>query len=199
MLTVTTASGNKLTAQYTGEPAFELLPISPSTFVRRDQNVKYEFVTGATGSVAAGEDGGSSPTSASAASLNIVSGRGTNHAARVSAETLVPFELLLAGKVPAALDGYRAIKQKEPNRESVSEGRLNNLGYTLMRQNKLQEAIAVFKLNVEFYPTSANTYDSLGEAYMTKGDKELAIANYKKSLELDPGNANAAAMLKKLQ
>jgi tetratricopeptide (TPR) repeat protein len=63
---------------------------------------------------------------------------------------------------------------------------------------KLPEAIAYFKLNVEFYPKSWNVYDSLAEAYMANGEKELAIANYKKSLELNPKNTNGAGMLKKL-
>lgn len=85
-----------------------------------------------------------------------------------------------------------------PQNVAVSEDRLNNLGYTLMRQQKLSEAIALLKLNVEFYPKAWNTYDSLGEAYMNAGEKELAIANYKKSLELNLQNSNGREMLKKL-
>ena len=81
----------------------------------------------------------------------------------------------------------------------MSEDRLNRVGYGFLRTKKLPEAIAYFKLNVEFYPSSFNVYDSLGEAYMANGDKELAIANYKKSLELNPKNTHAAEMLKKLE
>ena len=55
------------------------------------------------------------------------------------------------------------------------------------------------KLNVEFYPESANTYDSLAEAYMKSGDNKLAIINYKKSLELNPNNSNAVERLKVLE
>jgi Flp pilus assembly protein TadD len=112
---------------------------------------------------------------------------------------LVPFELLLAGKVEAALEGYRKLMQEKTDNASISEQRLNGLGYSLMRRKKLLEAIAIFKLNVEFYPQAWNTYDSLGEAYMTNGDKELAIASYRKSLALNPQNANGAEMLKKLE
>lgn len=57
----------------------------------------------------------------------------------------------------------------------------------------------MFQLNVEAYPSSANVYDSLGEAYMLNGDQALAIKNYEKSLELDPANGNAVEMLKKLR
>jgi tetratricopeptide (TPR) repeat protein len=68
-----------------------------------------------------------------------------------------------------------------------------------MRQQKLREAMAIFKLNVEFYPDAWNVYDSLGEAYLVNGDKAQAIANYKKSLELNPKNAGAVEALKKLE
>jgi tetratricopeptide (TPR) repeat protein len=106
--------------------------------------------------------------------------------------------MLLAGKIPEAVEGYRKIKQTRPDAVAINENRINNLGYTLIRAKKLTEAIALFKLNVEFYPQSSNVYDSLGEAYMTSGDKELAITNYKRSLELNPKNTNATEMLKKL-
>ena len=39
--------------------------------------------------------------------------------------------------------------------------------------NEVTEANAAASLN-----TTANVYDSLGEAYMVNGDKELAIKNY---------------------
>jgi tetratricopeptide (TPR) repeat protein len=104
----------------------------------------------------------------------------------------------MSGRHGEAVEAYRTIKRDKPRNVSVAEDRLNRLGYSLLEQKKVAEAIAVFKLNVEFYPQSANVYDSLGEAYMVKGDRELAITNYKKSLELDPNNNNAVVMLKKL-
>ena len=62
----------------------------------------------------------------------------------------------------------------------------------------MQAAIAFFKLNVEMYPNSFNTYDSLAEAYMERGDREAAIQNYRKSLALNRDNTNAVQMMKKL-
>jgi glyoxylase-like metal-dependent hydrolase (beta-lactamase superfamily II) len=79
------------------------------------------------------------------------------------------------------------------------EAELNQLGYRLISQNKLDEAITLFKANVELYPESFNVYDSLGEAYMIKGETDLAIENYQKSLDLDPTNTNAAEKLKTLR
>jgi tetratricopeptide (TPR) repeat protein len=79
------------------------------------------------------------------------------------------------------------------------EGRLNMIGYQLMWNKKIKEAISLFSLNVGMFPESANAYDSLGEAYMKAGKCRLAVQNYEKSLKLNPKNANAAAMLKKLK
>jgi tetratricopeptide (TPR) repeat protein len=76
---------------------------------------------------------------------------------------------------------------------------MNSLGYRLLGQEKFDEAIRIFTLNVERFPNSGNVYDSLAEAYMNKGDKEAAIKNYEKSLELDPKNSGAVEMLKKLR
>jgi tetratricopeptide (TPR) repeat protein len=83
-------------------------------------------------------------------------------------------------------------------RYDVSEGEINTLGYMLLRGDKVEEAIEIFKLNVSEHHQSWNAYDSLGEAYMKQGEKELAIENYQKSLELNPSNENGKDMLKKL-
>jgi tetratricopeptide (TPR) repeat protein len=76
---------------------------------------------------------------------------------------------------------------------------LNDLGYALLGRNKTAEAIAVFRLNVEGFPRSANAHDSLGEAYAAAGDTTRAIASYQRSLELDSTNANATKRLDALR
>lgn len=75
---------------------------------------------------------------------------------------------------------------------------LNFFGYELMNDNKLDDAIEVFKLNTRLFPGEPNVWDSLGEAYMNKGENDKAIENYKKVLELSPNNPNAKKMLEKL-
>jgi CubicO group peptidase (beta-lactamase class C family) len=106
--------------------------------------------------------------------------------------------MIATSGIELAVAKYRDLKNQPQDYDS-SEPQLNTLGYRLMQQGKIKEAIRVLQLNVEAYPQSGNVYDSLGEAYMKSGDKELAIENYEKSLKLDPGNANAVEMLKKLR
>jgi tetratricopeptide (TPR) repeat protein len=99
----------------------------------------------------------------------------------------------------AALNFYQRIKEGTAPGYAADEGSLNTLGYHLLQQKKVDEAIKVFERNVQESPNASNPYDSLGEAYMTAGKKDLAIKNYEKSLELNPNNMNGAAMLKKLK
>ncbi len=183
VLTVTQQSG-RLFAEPTASPKFELLAVSESEFLRKDLEIRYTFVKGPSGSIDA---------------IRLNFNGGSSDAPRLSKDVMVPYELLLAGKLAEAIDAYRKIKREKPANAAVQEARLNDLGYSLVRDHRVAAAIAVFKVNVELYPKSSNAYDSLGEAYMANGDKELAATNYKKSLELDPHNQNAVNMLKKLQ
>jgi hypothetical protein len=100
--------------------------------------------------------------------------------------------------IDAAEKQYRDLKAAAPTTYNFDENELNSLGYQLIRTNKFKDAIRIFQLNVEAFPKSANTYDSLAEGYMDDGELALAIANYQKSLELNPKNRNAVLMLQKL-
>lgn len=62
------------------------------------------------------------------------------------------------------------------------ENLLNQFGYGLMGQKKLDEAISVFQRNVELYPDSANVYDSLGEGYENAGKLDMGIQNIEKAI-----------------
>jgi tetratricopeptide (TPR) repeat protein len=75
----------------------------------------------------------------------------------------------------------------------------SQLGYSLVLSDHLNEAIEIYKLNTESFPSSAKAFDDLGEAYMIKGEKDLAIKYYSKSYELDNSNERVKQMLDKLK
>jgi Protein of unknown function (DUF2911)/Tetratricopeptide repeat len=88
-----------------------------------------------------------------------------------------------------------AILEKQGNAKGAAEQRtkaqalatevdLNQTGYRLINDKKLDEAIKVFQTVTEKYPDSWNAHDSLGEALAMKGDKQGAIAAYTKALSL---------------
>jgi tetratricopeptide (TPR) repeat protein len=90
------------------------------------------------------------------------------------------------------------LKKSKPDVYDFHERELNTLGYILLGEKRIKEAIEIFKLNVAVYPQAFNTYDSLAEAYLANGERELAIKNYVRSLELNPQNTNAVEVLKRI-
>jgi len=70
--------------------------------------------------------------------------------------------------------------------ETATEAELNNYGYQLMGQDRLDEAIEIFGLNIKQHPDSWNTYDSYGEALSKKGDKKGAKEYFEKAYEMAP-------------
>ena len=102
------------------------------------------------------------------------------------------------GDAKAVIAKYRELESEQPA-DGFGENLLNNLGYAFLGRDRVDDAIAIFELNVEEYPDAFNPYDSLGEAYMKKGELELAIRNYEKSVELNPRNQNGARMIEKLR
>ena len=100
--------------------------------------------------------------------------------------------------IDSAIAEYHQLKATHPP-EGFDEFLLNSLGYRLLRANRIEDAIAVFELNVAEYPEASNPYDSLGEAYLAAGDTARAIVNYEKSVELNPDNTNGIAVLERIR
>jgi len=93
-----------------------------------------------------------------------------------------------------------AIVEKQGNAKAAAELRaraqslateadLNRVGYHLLADKKLDEAIKQFQANADHHPESWNAQDSLGEALAAKGDRPGALAAYTRALSLvkDPG------------
>lgn len=101
--------------------------------------------------------------------------------------------------IDSAINRYHYLRENMSDEYDFREPQLNILGYLLMRNQMIKEAVEIFKLNVEAFPESANVYDSLAEGYFALGDTAQSEENYKKSLELNPENENAKEMLNKLK
>jgi hypothetical protein len=101
--------------------------------------------------------------------------------------------------IDSAISRYHYLKENTTDEYDFSEPQLNILGYQLLRNQMVKEAIEIFKLNTEAFPESGNAFDSLAEGYMADGDTSLSEENYRKSLDLNPDNENAREMLNKLK
>ncbi|NIM57931.1 MAG: serine hydrolase [Candidatus Aminicenantes bacterium] len=97
---------------------------------------------------------------------------------------LVFAQTMIKQGIDEAMKMFPELKEKYPA-DKVERG-INSLGYSFLNAEKYDEAIALFKVNVEHFPNSANAYDSLAESYMKSGNNELAIKFYEKSLEAIP-------------
>lgn len=109
-----------------------------------------------------------------------------------------PSEYLAENNFEAALKGYKAIKQKDSLNPVIRERSLNRLGYRYLSNKEFEKALNVFKINIELYPKSSNTYDSTGDAYLKMKDTVKATEYYKKSLAINPENRSSKRALKRL-
>ena len=107
-------------------------------------------------------------------------------------------EVIRAEGIEAGVERYRELRTTEPP-EAFVESMLNTLGYSLMRGQRVDDAIVIFQLNTAVYPSASNAYDSLGEAYFEQGDYRRALENYRRSTRLNPDNANGFAMIERVQ
>ncbi|MCB0629990.1 MAG: alpha/beta hydrolase-fold protein [Saprospiraceae bacterium] len=107
-----------------------------------------------------------------------------------------PMAVFNNGGLEAIAAYYKRMEEKFGVKDAKApENLINQIGYQLLAESRIDEAITVFQKNVEDYPKSFNVYDSLAEAYKEKGDKEKAEKLYRKSLEMNPANDNAVKML----
>ncbi len=81
-----------------------------------------------------------------------------------------------------------AAKMKEDAFVNASENNINTLGYQYLFAGRIDDAMLIFKKNVQLFPDSWNVYDSLAECYAAAKDNEHAIEFYTKALEKAPDN-----------
>lgn len=115
------------------------------------------------------------------------------------AEVMDRLAPVFATRDPARISiAFRAMGEYGRPAADIVESSINAMGYEHLNKGEIKQAISVFELNIETFPTSANTWDSLAEAVMSKGDHDSAIRYYQKSVELDPGNSNALKKIEQL-
>ena len=70
--------------------------------------------------------------------------------------------------VESAIKEFEAMRSAQGSK--VNEETLNTAGYMLLKENKVNDALVLFKKNVEVFPQLAMVYDSYAEALATLGN-----------------------------
>jgi dienelactone hydrolase len=95
-----------------------------------------------------------------------------------------------------ALADLKAARKGNTAVPPAPEGVINAIGYELLQGGRVPDAIGLFQLNVEAYPASANTLDSLSDGYLAAGDKVKALEFARKAIAALPGDKTAAPEFK---
>lgn len=95
--------------------------------------------------------------------------------------------ILISGDVDAAVQLYHDYAG-DKSELRLDEDNMNGLGYDLLGEGKVDQAIAVFQIVTDAFPHSANAFDSLGEAYVRAGTRDEAIECFKTALGLNPSD-----------
>ena len=86
--------------------------------------------------------------------------------------------------IEGAINHYQSLCSTNHDRFQIDEHALNNVGYWLLRQGLIEDAIAIFRLNVETYPDVPDSHDSLGDAYMAASRLTEAKESYERAGKL---------------
>lgn len=117
--------------------------------------------------------------------------KGENHGSVVLPAYYAGLRKIFEGWEPSANSAiadlenhYKKLSKRFGYEIKFPEETLNQIGYQLLRTNRIDEAIAAFKKNAENYPNSANVYDSLAESYEKNGQLKQAAENYEKAYKM---------------
>jgi hypothetical protein len=102
------------------------------------------------------------------------------------------------GGADSAVKAYRALRQRYygSGAYDFGEGQLNIAAFRLGRVNKFDEALAVLRLNEEFYPNSSGMDVFRGNVLLMKADTAGAATAYREAIRRDSTNNEARGRLR---
>ena len=83
---------------------------------------------------------------------------------------------------PAVAEFWRL---REQDSTATPESLLNDIGYDLLKQSRVDDAIRAFRANIAAYPDSPRVYEAIGDAYLAGGHRTAARDGYRRAAELD--------------
>lgn len=105
-------------------------------------------------------------------------------------------EIIRTHGAQQAVEIYNQFRQTDSGAITFPEATMNALGYRAMQRGQADEAMLLFRLNAETYPTSANVWDSYADGCNAAGDLDQVKKCYQKVLEVLPLDSLASEDLK---
>jgi Flp pilus assembly protein TadD len=109
------------------------------------------------------------------------------------------YTLIDEGAADESIGQLLAARDAKPIKYYFLEDQMNAFGYRFLQEDKLPQAVRMFKLYAQLFPDSWNAYDSLGEALLKAGDTAGARKMYEKSVSLKPDSESGLEALEKLK
>lgn len=81
---------------------------------------------------------------------------------------------------------YKALTKEMGYPVRPYEWEFNNLGYHHLFEKNYAKAQMFFQLNIDYFPRSYNTYDSMADYYMATGDTTKAVSYWKQAMNIKP-------------
>jgi polyisoprenoid-binding protein YceI len=101
--------------------------------------------------------------------------------------------------IAPAIGTYRTLRASQPNAFNFKAGQLDVLARQLLAQGRAHDALELFKLNAETFPTSSGVVQGLADGYAQLDDREHALATYQRAFQLDSTNTSALEMIRHLK
>jgi hypothetical protein len=92
--------------------------------------------------------------------------------------------------VPAAVATWRRLKAERPTEYGFGEQQLGMLGQALLGEKRVDDAIAMFELNVEVCIPTRPMPGTTWARDCWPGDTTAAIRHFEKSVALNPANTH---------
>ena len=135
---------------------------------------------------------------AGAAALVVTCGtchRGVSRPVPLSALVM---EAAMAGGADSAVRAYKALRERYYGRAAYDfgESSLNTAAFRLGREKQFDAALALFKLNEEYFPNSSGLSVLRGNVWLMRGDTVKAASEYREALRRDSTNGEARGRLR---
>ncbi len=102
------------------------------------------------------------------------------------------------GDSAAIVRRLQQLRDNPVNRYRSIESEVNTAGYDLLRSGRTAAAVVVLRANTTVFPTSGNTFDSLGEALEAAGQRDAAITSYRRAVSLNANLVSSRDALRRL-